>query len=127
MSKKTKQNKPEDSAEKPQTTVESQNTEEKMEFEIETNIPIPARRRDSIYPMDKLNPGNSFVLPKGTKKASMIVNYWKKRLPDREFIVRAIGAEELNKLKENKKIHQDVMEASRVWRKIEEEVKNVVA
>ncbi len=96
--------------------VTSSTTNGHMEIVIEKGISIPASIRAAKYPFDKLNPGESFVINKKTNGASVAVAYWKKKLPGRDFTVRALSEEDLKKLKDMGNISQEVTEASRVWR-----------
>lgn len=88
-----------------------------MEIVIKKGISIPAPARSKIkYPFNKLNPGESFVVHKNTSGASVIVAYWKKKLPGRNFAVRALDEDDLIKLKSVGDLPQDVVKASRIWR-----------
>ncbi len=88
-----------------------------MEISIERGIQIPISiRTKHKYPFIQLNSGESFVARKKASGTSVTVAYWKKKLPGRDFTVRAIGEKELNELKLNGKLPQEVVAASRVWR-----------
>lgn len=96
---------------------ETSTTNGHMEIVIEKGISIPAPVRSKTkYPFNKLNPGESFVIHRNTGGASVTVAYWKKKLPERSFTVRALSEEDLSKLKDAGDIPQEVTKATRVWR-----------
>ena len=69
-------------------------------FEIEKGIPIPKRRRPSIYPYEKMEVGDSFVFSDvysriNQAKAGCSIRAWKKHspLPDKDsriYITRKV-------------------------------------
>lgn len=88
-----------------------------MEISIEKGIAIPASvRTKNKYPFEQLSSGDSFVVRKKTSGTSVTVAYWKKKLPGRDFTVRAISEQELKDLKIKGKLPEETVAASRVWR-----------
>lgn len=62
---------------------------------IERGIEIPPLRSKRVkYPFDLMEPGDSFVISRPAQKASVTVNYWKRKLeeknPNIAFTVRPI-------------------------------------
>lgn len=60
-------------------------------YQIDTNVPVPGRRKWSIkYPWHSMEVGDSFLVPDGNLKSLRASASIQKRKTNREYMVRAV-------------------------------------
>lgn len=77
------------------------NFREETPFKVESHIPLPARKvlqpkkRESLFPFEKMSVGDSFLIPTGFRKMNSIsgtCSYHSKKLAPKKFVSRTTKA-----------------------------------
>jgi hypothetical protein len=61
---------------------------------VEKNVPIPGRRVAILFPFEKMNVGDSFLIPEGKRSAvAYQIQAYRSANPGAKFITRVIGTQ----------------------------------